>query len=132
MQKVKKSHHTLIHNDKKESPALISMLADVLLQGRRCGPSGSPVTFETQFGWVLAGRTSSHLSSHLSIISHHVSVTVTSGDDILRSFWEIEENPRKQSSLYPEERSVVEHFNKNHTRTESRVRNVAKSTAIVL
>lgn len=95
----------------------VDVYADVLLQGRRCGPSGTPVAFETQFGWVLAGRTGSHVYSHLSVTSHHVSVT--SGDDLLRKFWEIEENPKSQSSLSVEERSVVEHFNKNHTRTES-------------
>ena len=95
----------------------VDIYADVMLQGRRCGPSGTPVAFQTQFGWVLTGRTGSHVSSHLSITSHHVSVA--SGDDLLRKFWEIEENPKGQVNLSPEERSVVEHFNKNHTHTES-------------
>ena len=30
---------------------------DVMLHGRRCGPPGTPTAFETQFGWVLMGRT---------------------------------------------------------------------------
>ena len=87
----------------------------MLLHGRRSGPPGSPVAFQTQFGWVLAGRTSSVISSHSLIAAHHVSVT--SGDDLLRKFWEIEETPNTSSNLSPEERSVVQHFNKTHTRS---------------
>ena len=60
--------------------------------GRRSGPPGSPIAFETMFGWVLAGRTNSHTSICLSIATHHVSVTST--DDLLRKFWEIEESPK--------------------------------------
>ena len=40
------------------------------------------------------------------------------GDDILRKFWEIEEHPKDQSSLSPEEQFVVQHFKDNHCRNE--------------
>ena len=93
----------------------VDVYADVLLHGRWSGPPGSPVAFQTQFGWVLAGRTSSVISSHSLIAAHHVSVT--SGDDLLRKFWEIEETPNTSSNLSPEERSVVQHFDKTHTRS---------------
>ena len=36
----------------------VDIFTEALLQGRRTGPSGTPVAFETVFGWVLAGPTS--------------------------------------------------------------------------
>ena len=93
--------------------------ANILLHGRRCGPPGTPTALETRFGWVLTGKTQahSHSASHTSVASHHA--TTASGDDILRMFWEIEENPKDQMNLSPEERMVVQHFKENHFRSES-------------
>ena len=78
----------------------IDVYTDVLLHGRRSGSPGSPIAFE---GWVLARRTNSHTSVCLSIATHHISVTST--DDLLRKFWEIEKSP----NLSPDERLVVQH-----------------------
>ena len=94
----------------------IDVYTDVLLNGRRSGPPGSPTAFETMFGWVLAGRINSHTSVCLSIATHHVSVT--SADDLLRKFWEIEESPKGPSNLSPDERLVVQHFKDTHTRSD--------------
>ena len=91
--------------------------ADVLLNGRRYGHPGTSTAFETQFGWVLTGRTNAHSASHLTVASHHS--TVTSGDEILRMFWEIEENPKDFSNLSTEERLVVCHFKETHSRFET-------------
>ena len=95
----------------------VEVYADVLLHGRRTGPPGSPVAFETKFGWVLAGRTNTSTPSSRHVTSHHVSVA--SGDDILRKFWEIEESPRHDTNLSPEERSVVQHFKETRSRSAS-------------
>ena len=35
----------------------IDIFVEVLLHGRRIGSPDSPIAFETEFGWVLAGRT---------------------------------------------------------------------------
>ena len=96
----------------------IDVYANVLLHGRRNGPPDSPVAFETKFGWVLAGRTNSS-SSHHCVASYHVSAT--SCDQILSKFWEIEESPKNHAltNLSPEEQVVVDHFDKNHRRSES-------------
>ena len=82
-------------------------------------PPGTPTTLETRFGWVLTGKTQarSHSASHTSVASHHA--TTASSDDILRMFWEIEENLKDQINLSPEERMVVQHFKENHSRSES-------------
>ena len=44
-------------------------------------------------------------------------VALSSGNDILRKFWEMEEPPRSDSALSLEERSIVQHFKGNHSRT---------------
>ena len=69
------------------------------------------------FGWVLAGRTSSLAPNNLTIASHHVSTT--SCNDFLHKFWEVEENPKHRSSLSPEESFGVQHFDDNHSSSES-------------
>ena len=75
---------------------------------------GTPAAFETVFEWVLTGTTN-QLNSEPSVISHHT--LTTSCDDLLRRFWEVEENVKHGSNLSPEERSVVQHFHENHQRT---------------
>ena len=102
-------------------PARIDLLLGVdiftssLLFGRWIRPPGSPTAIETKFGWVLAGCIgSSDLSPH-QITTHHVSLIT--GDDLLRRFWEIEEGLRNEANLSPEARAVVQHFKDNYRRT---------------
>ena len=97
----------------------VDIYTEVLLQGRRKGPTGSisPVAFETTFGWVLAGKTGKLSTTPDKITNYHVSVT--SGDDILRKFWEIEESTKTGSNFSPQERTVVHQFERNHSRRET-------------
>ena len=66
----------------------VDVFSQVVRQGRQSGVHGSPSAFETDFGWVLAGETSTCVS-HLSLLTYHT--TVVTGDGLLRKFWEIEE-----------------------------------------
>ncbi|XP_064382855.1 uncharacterized protein LOC135331570 [Halichondria panicea] len=93
----------------------VDVYADVLLQGRRNGPPGTPTAFETKFGWVLTGKTD-NLKVPSNVAANYA-ITL-SGDDILRKFWEIEECPRDVSNHSPEERSVVRHFAETHKKSE--------------
>ena len=93
----------------------VDVFVDVLLHGRRNGPPGTPVALETHFGWVLAGSTDTHVSTDQVTTLHASCVT---GDDLLRKFWETEDNPLSEASLTPEERSAMQHFKTNHRRTE--------------
>ncbi len=86
-----------------------------MLQGRRLGPPGSPIAFETQFGWVLAGSTNSCTTGQ-AIAVHHV--MLLSGDDLLRQFWEIEEKVGYKFCFTPEEKAVMDHFRSHHTRLQ--------------
>ena len=94
----------------------VDVYADALLQGQRKGPPGTPVAFENKFGWVLAGKTNQLPTLQNKVPSFHI--TVSSGDDILRTFWEIKESPRSQSDLSLQERTVIRHFKENHTKTK--------------
>lgn len=94
----------------------VDIFAQVLRDGRRTGPSGSPVAFETEFGWVLAGEVDSSAVPHSHITSHHV--MVEGGDDILRKFWEVEQQPFSESTLSPQEERIVQHFKLNHFRSD--------------
>ena len=85
--------------------------ADVLLHGRQCGPPDTPTAFETQFGWVLTGRTNTHSVILLS--------AVISGDEILHMFWEIEKNPKDFSKLFTEDLLVVRHFKETLSHSET-------------
>ena len=93
----------------------VDIFVEVLRQGRRTGAPGSPSAFETEFGWVLSRKLHVYASSH-SIASHHVSVAT--GDDLLRKFWELEDCPKDQSYLTPDKRLVVQHFKDNHSQSE--------------
>ncbi len=88
----------------------------MLLDGRRCGPPGSPVAFQTKLGWVLAGNTNVP-STESTIVSHHTHHVA--GDDLLQKFWELEENPSEDLVLTPEEAGVVKHFETEHIRSKS-------------
>ncbi len=61
----------------------VEVFSSMVRQGRRCGVSGSPTAFETDFGWVLAGKASSHVS-HLSLCTLHT--TITEGDLLIRKW----------------------------------------------
>ena len=94
----------------------VDAFVTVLCHGRRYRPPGTAVAFETQFGWVLAGSSEGCTLPTL-IDTHHVSCTT--GDDILRKFWDIEDHPLTKCSLNPEERAAIQHFKTNHTQGES-------------
>ena len=92
----------------------IDVFVNVTRHGRRHGPPGTPVAFETLFGWVLAGSVDS-VHPNVEVTTCHVSCAT--GDEILQKFWEVEEGPLCEVSLTPVERAAVQHFKFNHGRT---------------
>lgn len=82
----------------------------MIRHGQRSGTPGSPVAFETEFGWVCG----SDLRSPAQRIATHVSLL--GGDDILRQFWEVEEKSMSRDVLTPDERLALDHFNNQYTR----------------
>ena len=68
-------------------------------------------------GWILAGSAGTFTSSPRTVASHHIAVA--SGDNILCRVCEIEENPRDDGNLSPEEHSIMQHLWDTHTRTNS-------------
>ena len=92
------------------------VFSDIVLHGRRSGPSGSPAAFETRFGWVLTVAVDCKRGQSL-VVSNHASVLST--DDLLRKFWETEELSTGQPALSADEGLVVSYFEKSHRRDEA-------------
>ena len=93
----------------------VDVFVEVLRQGRRTGPTGSPVAFATKFGWVLNGQAEPSSPAEC-VTTHYTSVEFK--DDTLRKFWEIEETPTSEAAVSLEKRNVLSHFKTNHSRTE--------------
>ena len=98
-------------------PKLTSFLESISLLSLFGPPNYSPVALETEFGWVLAGRIDSTTSPVLHAATHLASLL--SSDDLLRQFWEIEENLGGDTAYTPDKKSVVQHFRDNHFCTDS-------------
>ena len=90
----------------------VEVFVEVMRHGRRSGVPGSPLAFETNFGWVLAGGTDA-CSASQQITSHHISLL--SGDDILHQFWEVEK-PMVHDALTPDGCLALDHFNTQYSR----------------
>ena len=90
---------------------LRKIFSKAVLNGRRFGPTGAPSAFKTCFGWVLNGETKGQCRQS----STHI-CCVALDDDSLRRFWEIEDYNLQESVLSQEEKIVVEHFKRHHTR----------------
>ena len=92
----------------------VDVFVDVILHGRRSGPPGMPIAFETCFGWVLAGNTDSQLPIPRIATCH---VSCNTGNKLLRNFWVIEDSPLSEPAMSPEERCAVQHFKTMQSRT---------------
>ena len=105
----------------------VEVFSEVVRHHWRYSTPGSLSAFETDFGWVLAGTTNTHVS-HLSLLTHQT--TEDTCDGLLLKFWEIEEQPTEHSCLSPEECSVVQNFLDCHSREKDGrfiVRNLRQS-----
>ena len=103
-------------------PGRIDLLlgADVfgksICHGRRYGPPGTPTALSTKFGWVITGSVRTKcLSSKVSTYC----ASALSRDDLLKRFWEVEGCNFPNPTYSTEERNVLEHFKKNHSRDET-------------
>lgn len=95
----------------------VDIFVESLRTGRRVGLPGSPTAVETDFGWVVAGPADSVIPTPL-VATHHTSLL--SSDDLLRCFWETEENLGGDVAYTVEEQAVVQHFKDSHIRSSSR------------
>ena len=104
-----------------ETPGYIDILLDVdvfnqvICQGWRTGPPGSPMALNTRFGWVLSG-TVKHKGAQSQVTSCFSSSSA--GDEILQRFWEVEGCNFQSPPFSLEEQAVVDHFNSNDHRDD--------------
>ena len=95
----------------------VEVFVDVLLNGWLSGPFGSPVALKTKFGWVLSGGTEHPDPLSLHVASLHTSTTT--GDDLLRRFWDVEEKPLAPLALSPDEKYILQHYADNDARSNT-------------
>ena len=89
----------------------IEIYVQVMRHGRWEGPPGSPLAFQTELGWVLAGNVLNDSDSHAYVVSH---ASVQSGDDLLLKFWEIEKSPTTMTPMSTDERLSMHYFHTQH------------------
>ena len=78
----------------------VDVFSHTKIHSRWLGPSGSPSAIKMTFGWVLAG--SVHAAGMQSQQEDNCCFTVTSPDDVLRRFWEVEDYDLQQPLLSSE------------------------------
>ena len=79
----------------------IDICIKVIHQDGRTGPHAIPLAIDTSFGLVLS-ECAQGVVSCFSMLS--------TGDDLLRKFWEVENREVETPPLSLEEKTVVEHF----------------------
>ena len=89
--------------------------ANILREGLKRGPVGSPIAQKTTLGWILSGPTTSGTTSEITTITAHLANEDMSLQNQLRSFWELEDIP-KCSLLTEEELACEAHFAATHKR----------------
>ena len=83
----------------------VDVFCEVMRHGWWRGTQGSPMAFETTFGWILAGSHVPQIVHSHRAISLHTSTI--SGDDLLRKFWEIEERVNSSTFMSAEASYVI-------------------------
>ena len=87
-----------------------------VLHSQRFGPSGSPSAIKTTFSWVLAG---SVWTMGTQSQQDFGCLATTSPVDFLKWFWEADDYNLQQPLLSSEERTVVNHFERNHSNNKT-------------
>ena len=95
----------------------IDIFVDILHQGQRTGPIGSPLTIETESVWVLCGCSTSSGDVNLHVTSHYAATVCI--DDLSRKFLDTEESSSDLPILTLEEHSVLQDFEINHSHTRA-------------
>lgn len=98
-------------------PALIDMilagdiLADIILNGLIKGTINEPILQNTEFGWIVSGRTQCATNN-----SKNQSFVVSSHDDQLQKFWQLEELHDDNRQFTKEEERCESIFASTHVR----------------
>lgn len=91
--------------------------ADILLDGFRRGPIGSPIAQKTKLGWILSGHLDQQQSSEVQHVHHNIisMMNCVAPEFDIRRFWEIEEISQKRRQT-KDEKLCETWFKKTHTR----------------
>lgn len=110
----------MLADPKFGQPGKIDMLlsagiyAEILMDGFRRGPTGTPIAQKTKLGWILSGQTgqnTNHQDRHVLTM-----VSINCQDFDIKKFWEMEELPAALRRKTKEEEDCEEIFSKTHSR----------------
>lgn len=90
--------------------------SQIVLEGLRKGPIGSPMAQSTILGWVISGRSVESVNAIPTPTTISSYVPLTNGDALLQKFWEIEEKPTTRI-VSKEENDCEKLFESTHSRT---------------
>lgn len=93
------------------------IFGDILTEGLKKGPRGSPVAQNTHLGWILSGQ----LTSDETTQSYTITISMCNcieDNNLLQRFWEIESDVTCNNTLTDEEVQCEQHFVNTHRRDE--------------
>lgn len=91
--------------------------SELIRDGLRKGPKGSPVAQNTYLGWILTGQLQEDISQSYTItLSMHMCIEE---NKLLQKFWEIESDVTNAKIMTEEEQRCEKIFHDTYTRDES-------------
>lgn len=90
--------------------------SQVLQDGLRRGPFGTPIAQATSLGWILSGGANSNAKASANINVMHC--CTNENNEMLKKFWELESDiPQPREAMFTKaEQQCEEHFNENTRR----------------
>lgn len=93
----------------------VDVLAQILMQGVRIGPTGTPIAQQTHLGWILSGKISNETARNISVTSLH---TTSNIETLMNKFMAVE-SVEDASPLTNEEQWCEQFFVDTHRRDET-------------
>ena len=92
-------------------------MSDILLPAQATGPPGTAKAWNTVFGWALRGAFTPDKPGETSPAPVYVATctAVDAAQDAMVKFWELEEPPKQNIIMTPEENGVQTHYSLTHS-----------------
>ncbi|CAB0030828.1 unnamed protein product [Trichogramma brassicae] len=119
LERIGTGRSSLRHSGTSRLPHWCGLYPEIVKAGLRKGPIGSPMAYNSIFGWIVTGPTDIQ-RAHPDVIGSF-KLTVVPMESIsceLRKFWELEEM-QLSPTLTPAEEQCEDYFHSTHRRDET-------------
>lgn len=93
----------------------VDVLAQILMEGVRIGPSGTPIAQQTHLGWILSGKISNETARNITVTALHATSKL---EALMDKFMSVE-NIEDVTPMSTEEQWCEQHFVDTHQRDET-------------